>query len=87
MPIFHSSLKGQSSRWSPYLGSLRSVDLPIFWACSSPQKRQSGVMHMMEAELNESLLWLRGTEVSRILNEKNEKGQRLLVGVLFQASR
>jgi len=40
-------------------------------------------MHMMETELDDPLLWLRGTEVSRIGNEKNEKGQRLLVGVLF----
>jgi len=85
MSIFHFSLKGRSSRWSGYIYSLRSVDLPIFWACSSPQKRQSGIMHMhmMETELDDPLLWLRGTEVSRIGNEKNEKGQRLLVGVLF----
>ena len=87
MSIFHFSLKGRSSRWSGYLRSLRSVDLPIFWACSSPQKRQSGVMHMMENELDDTLLWLRGTEVSRIWNKKNEKGQRLPVSFLSLMSR
>jgi len=37
---------------------------------------------MMGNELDDSLLWLRGTEVSRIWNKKNDKGQRLLVSVL-----
>jgi len=39
-------------------------------------------MHMMENEHDDTLLWLRGTEVSRIWKKKNEKGQRLPVSVL-----
>jgi len=36
-------------------------------------------MRRVETELIDSLLWLRGTGVSKHWNEKNERGQRLLV--------
>jgi hypothetical protein len=36
---------------------------------------------MPDPEFDDPLLWLRGTEVSDRLNERNESGQTLLVGV------
>ncbi|KAL9712231.1 hypothetical protein Ac2012v2_005309 [Leucoagaricus gongylophorus] len=76
--LYSEILRGGSSRWSGYLCSLQPVDLPIFWTCSSPQYRQSNAMRRVETELIDSLLWLRGTGVSKHWNEKNERGQRLL---------
>lgn len=76
------SLHTGHSRWSGYLQSLPSIDLPVFWGCDS-LARPSRITPILEPYLDDPLMWLRGTEVMKRLEEKDDAGRTLRVSRRF----
>ncbi|KAF9447195.1 SET domain-containing protein [Macrolepiota fuliginosa MF-IS2] len=67
---------GDSSRWSGYLQSLPFLDLPTFWN-SEPSARSNGIGPVLGSDPDNPLVLLRGSEVMKRLEKKDDAGRTL----------